>query len=246
VYAPLNGNLGACTTSPSTTFEATVAKNSKCQIACDAGFHASHSGAASDDVQRATCSSAGVLSTPICEKDPISAQSCTVTAAANGVLAADTDSFASNFCTASLQDGLTCYPKCDDGFHASGLTSCVNGVLTASTCESICSNGDSPCTSSTRVAANQCVVYAPVNGHLVNDDGTEDENINMSVLSNGETCAIGCDTGYHAADASNAASSSPVQCSENGQLSNVVICVEDPVSLVEKQAPKTLMRSQHH
>jgi hypothetical protein len=72
----------------------------------------------------------------------VSAQSCAVTAPANGVL---------GNCPATLPSGSTCQFGCDEGYYIVGTsTSCKNGVLTAQTCSS----------------QQACAVTAPADGTL--------------------------------------------------------------------------------
>jgi hypothetical protein len=72
----------------------------------------------------------------------VNAQSCAVTAPANGVLGT---------CPATLPSGSMCTFACNEGYYLVGAsTSCTNGVLTAQTCSS----------------QQPCEVTAPADGTL--------------------------------------------------------------------------------
>jgi hypothetical protein len=106
VTAPTNGALGTCTS--------TLAAGASCQFTCNNYYVASGT---------TSCAAGGTTLTAATCTPP-----CTgVAAPTNGALGT---------CTSTLAAGSTCQFTCNDGYVASGTTSCAAGgtTLTAATC----------------------------------------------------------------------------------------------------------------
>ena len=103
--APRNGDVGDCT--------ATLVSGTICQPTCDPGTELSGVGFSYCD--------GGAFTAATCEAEPCAS----VPAPSNG---------ARGDCGAALEHGATCQPVCDDGFIASGATSCVLGTLDLTVC----------------------------------------------------------------------------------------------------------------
>ena len=89
----------------------TLVSGSSCQPTCDAGYTVSGTSSCLDRV----------LTSAKCSPNPCDASS----PPANGAV--------SN-CTSSLASGSSCQPKCDEGYYATGSSSCSMGTLTAAAC----------------------------------------------------------------------------------------------------------------
>ncbi|ACO70130.1 hypothetical protein MICPUN_53851 [Micromonas commoda] len=89
----------------------TLVSGSSCQPTCDAGYTVSGTSSCLDRV----------LTSAACSPAPCDASS----PPANGAV---------GDCTSSLASGSSCQPECDEGYYATGSSSCSLGTLTAAAC----------------------------------------------------------------------------------------------------------------
>jgi len=140
--APAGGGAGDCTE--------TLEAGDTCQPTCNDGYTVSG---------KSSCDKFGAFSAASCQAKP-----CNHIAPKNGK-AGD--------CTESLASGDECQPMCDDGYTASGTTTCELGELKAATCD------PKPCDASS----------APTHGKEGDCTGS---------LASGDECQPTCDEGYTA------------------------------------------------
>ena len=108
-------SAGDCTNS--------LAGGSTCSPVCKTGYTATPASCSNGKLTRATC-----VGTP-CDASQ---------APTNGNIGSGATQ-----CTNPMASGTQCQPGCDEGYDASGPTSCLNGVLTAATCVArACQDGE--------------------------------------------------------------------------------------------------------